>query len=236
MRVGTTILLLDGYCYQSYNWKRLRPLGDIQNILDLLEEYHCDEISIIRPIRQKDDENTLKKDIEIMGNIKSLTPISFGGGLRTKNHIDILHKLPIERLIFNSAFCNKDKDLLTYVKELFGHQAIQAIIPFKIEKNKLFIFNSSLNNFVFIEDFDLSFVNEWANEIILFDTLNEGLKDSFIHDILDMINIEKSKLIISGGIGQKDIALAKKQKLASVLLDNKTLHNEFSIKDYKNAK
>ncbi len=236
MRIGTNILLLNGYCYQSYNWERLRPLGHIQNILDLLEEYNCDEISIIRPIRQNDDENALKKDIETLKTIKSLTPISFGGGLRTKEHIEILHKLPIERLIFNSAFCTKDKELLAYAKELFGHQAIQAILPFKIEENKLFIFNSSLNDFIFIEDFDLSFVNEWANEIILFDTLKEGLKDSFTHDILDMIDIEKSKLIISGGIGQKDIALAKKQKLASVLLDNKTLHNEFSMKDYKNAK
>ena len=65
MRIGTSIILIDGYCYQSYNWKIMRPLGQLQNAIDSLEEYQCDEISIIRPIRDMDDTESFKKECRV---------------------------------------------------------------------------------------------------------------------------------------------------------------------------
>ena len=44
MRIGSTVLLIDRLCVQSYGWSRLRPLGVLQGVIDSLEEYHCDEV------------------------------------------------------------------------------------------------------------------------------------------------------------------------------------------------
>ena len=33
MRIGSTVLLYNGYCYNSYNWNFLRPLGKLNGIL-----------------------------------------------------------------------------------------------------------------------------------------------------------------------------------------------------------
>lgn len=235
MRIGATIILLDGYCYQSYNWKKMRPLGHLQSIIDSLEEYECDEVSIIRPIRKSDTLSSYMTDINIISNINCMTPLSFGGGLRSLENIKLLHNLPIERLIFSSIFFNKDIELINYATELFGHQSMQCLIPFKIENNLVEIFISDKNIFLPIKEIDFKFINKYANEIILYDTNNEGMHNQFEESICDLINIEKEKIIISGGIGKESITFAKNNHLASTIIDNKVLHNEYSIKGYKNA-
>lgn len=235
MRIGSSIIFLNGYCYQSYGWNLMRPLGRLQNVIDFLEAYQCDEIAIIRPIRDIDTMESFEKDINELLNLNCATPLSFGGGLRTIKHIDMLHNLPIERLMFSSSFIHKEVDLIKYATGLYGHQAIQCVLPFTYEDEKLSIFSSKLNKFVPFESIDIEFIQMYANEIILLDTKSEGLSNKFDSRILKDIKIDNAKLIISGGIGKEDIALGKKSAIASVIIDNKVLHSEYSIKGYKNA-
>ena len=54
MRIGATVLLYNEVAYQSYGWGLLRPLGNLQTVVDFLQDYQVDEISIIRPIKQDD--------------------------------------------------------------------------------------------------------------------------------------------------------------------------------------
>ena len=229
MRVGAVVLLYNGFCYQSYNWKVKRPLGELQGVIDSLEEYECDEIAIIRPVRDDDSFEVFKKDIEIIKSLKSMTPLSFGGGVRTMEHLKLLHKLPIERLIFTSSFLNKDEKLIKYAQNLYGRQAIQCLLPM----GKDGVFNPQNNSYISLKDFD--FIDNYANEVILFDTENEGVEDSFNSEILKSITIKNNKLILSGGIGKKTIKSAKKSGIASVLIENRVLYTEYSLKGYKNV-
>ena len=104
MRVGSMVLLSEQHCVQSYEWGLMRPLGNFQSVLDSLEEYCCDEVAIIRPVRSNDSFKNFQRDIETLQKLKTMTPISFGGGIRTKEHLNILQGLPIERLVFSSMF------------------------------------------------------------------------------------------------------------------------------------
>ena len=235
MRVGASIILINGLCYQSYNWNKMRPLGKLQNIIDSLEAYQCDEIAIIRPIRELDTIELLKEDIEVVKKINCMTPLCFGGGLRSVEHIKLLKNLPIERLIFSTAFIHKNIEMLEYARNLFGHQAIQCLLPLLIENNTIKVFVSEMNKYISISALDFEFINKYANEVILIDIQNEGMHNKFEESICEMIEIKNEKLILSGGIGMKNIKWAKQQDIASVLIDNKVLHNEYSIKDYKNA-
>lgn len=235
MRIGASILLIDGYCYQSYSWNKFRPLGELQSIIDSLESYQCDEIVIVRPIRQNSSLESFTKDIKIIENIKSMTPLSFGGGLRDIKNIDLLHNLPIERLIFSSSFIDKEFDVIKYATKLYGHQAIQCVLPFRIENNNLEVFSSSKDKFISADKIDFAMIDNLANEIILLDTINEGTDNSFDINIFNHININMEKLIISGGISKKIINYSKEKKVASVIIENKVLHSEYSIKGYKNV-
>lgn len=235
MRVGSTVLLNKQVSIQSYHWNTFRPLGRLQAVLDSLEEYHCDEVAIIRPVRDNDTLSDYEIDIAALRSIKSMTPISFGGGIRTSAHLDILKDLPIERLIFSSAFIEKDRDLIRLGTSLFGHQAIQCLLPLKFIDKELCVYSSCKSAYIPFSELDADFIEELANEIILVDTHNEGAANQFDWELVEATPFLNSKLIISGGIGKETIQIAKERNIASVLIDNKVLHQEYSIMSYKNA-
>lgn len=235
MRIGSTVLLSDQLCIQSYEWIMKRPLGRIQGVIDSLEEYQCDEVAIIRPVRENDSFDNYREDIKIVKELSSMTPISFGGGVRTLDHLKLLQDLPIERLIFSSAFLEKNEKLILAAKNLFGHQAIQCLLPVTIKGGETWAYNSSIGNYIPLASIDTKFIDELANEIILFDTTHEGMSNSFDWSLLKEVPFDLKKIIISGGIGKEDVQKAKVKGIASVLIDNKILHQEYSISGYKHA-
>jgi cyclase len=235
MRIGATVLLYEQQCIQSYGWSVFRPFGKLQGILDSLEEYQCDEVAIIRPVRKCDNLERFKQDVNVLQSLKSMTPISFGGGIRSIEHLNCLRVLPIERLVFSSAFINKDKCLITAAIDLFGHQAIQCILPLCFRNGLLCVYESATSEYVPIEQLDCSFIDFYANEIVLIDIVNEGRSNSFNWELLDALPFANNKLVISGGIGSDCIKHARENLLASVLIDNKILHSEFSISSLKHA-
>lgn len=235
MRIGSTVLLRGKKCIQSYCWEYFRPLGSLQGVIDSLEEYQCDEIAIIRPVRNDDSLDLFKEDLSELQKLKTMTPVSFGGGIRSVEHLQYLTDLPIERLVFSSAFLDENKELICMAKNLFGHQAIQCLLPLVRKEEGIFVYYSSLSKYIPIKEINIDFINEFANEIILVDAKNEGQGNKFDWSLIDGIPFEPKKLIISGGIGKNCIHKAYKKELASVLIDNKVLHKEYSIAGFKDA-
>ena len=235
MRIGSTVLLKDQLCVQSYEWNTIRPLGALQGVLDSLEEYQCDEVAIIRPVRQNDTLKSFQRDIQVIKALKTMTPISFGGGIRSLEHISLLKGLPIERIIFSSAFLEKQTELITLAKDLFGHQAIKCLLPVSVQKGEVHVYHSSAGRYIPLSTVDTQFIDELANEIVLFDTDHEGCSDQFDWSIIEEVPFAAEKLILCGGVGKKTPCIARQNNIASVLIDNKVLHQEYSILEYKNA-
>ncbi len=93
MRIGASFILIEGYCYQSYQWKYMRPLGKLSHVLNFLDKYEVDEVCITRPIRKNDNPSTLINDFQQVKSSLSNSPISIGGGLRSIKHIKDLWSL-----------------------------------------------------------------------------------------------------------------------------------------------
>ena len=203
-RIGALILFINGKCYQSFGWKQFRPLGDLETAINILDEYEVDEITIIRPVRDNLDFN-FKKDCEEISKINSNTPITFGGGIRKKSDLKILRQLPIERICLNTSFLTNKINLIKKIKSDYGKQALVCVLPAKLEKNILMIFNSKKNKFFPISKYKLDLYRDYINEYLIIDILNEGSEDKFNFEILEKLNIERNKLIISGGTGPKVI-------------------------------
>ncbi|PJC86304.1 hypothetical protein CSW98_08785 [Vibrio sp. HA2012] len=235
MRIGATVLLSEQQCVQSYEWNRVRPLGSLQGVLDSLEEYHCDEVTIIRPVRHDDTLLQFQQDIEVITALKTMTPISFGGGIRSVEHLKLFKDLPIERLVFSSAFLEKNRNLIVMANELFGRQAIQCLLPVAYRGSDVVVYHCSQRRFIPFSEIDIEFIDELANEVVLFDILHEGSRDKFDWALLEGVPFPFGKLIISGGVGEKTLHIARQKNLASVLIDNKVLHQEYSISGYKHA-
>ncbi|MFK7993551.1 MAG: HisA/HisF-related TIM barrel protein [Granulosicoccus sp.] len=235
MRLGSTVLLSNQLCVQSYNWNHFRPLGKLQTVVDELEHFECDEIAIIRPVRQHDTFQSYANDVITLKALHSMTPISFGGGIRSQWHLELIYGLPIERLIFSSAFLAKNESLIESAIGRFGRQSIQCMIPVFMHDNEVFVFNCSTGKKQSLKRYDFNFISDYANEVILYDCAREGQRDCFDFRILENIDIEASRLVISGGIGADSRKKADDCRVASILIDNKTLHREYSVAGYRYA-
>jgi phosphoribosylformimino-5-aminoimidazole carboxamide ribonucleotide (ProFAR) isomerase len=233
MRVGASIILHEGRCIQSYGWKLFRPLGSLKSVMDSLEEYECDEVAIIRPIRNSDNKNSFLKDINVLSRLQSMTPISFGGGIRSIQHLEYLKNLPIERLILSSSFIDKDTKFMKKAINLFGKQAIQCLLPITYVNKEFFIYHCSKNKLIPLNNIKTSFIDNYANEIIIYDIDNDGFNENFNDEIVNNLPFSNKKIVLTGGIRKDSINWARKKDFASVLIDNKVLHNEFSVKGYK---
>ena len=229
MRVGTTLLFKDGYCYQSYGWNMLRPLGALQNALKHLDKYELDEICIIRPVR--DDDKNYLQDLKFLREAKSSTPLAFGGGIRDLNEIDLLEGMPVERFVVSSVLFNKNTTLIERLHAKYGEQSIVGFIPFSLTK-QLRVFNSKENCFQSPQSLNISALG-LCDEVVLHDCDSEGDYAGFKIEVVSALGIDKSKLIFSGGVSgmlKNDESIPFKPK--SILIDNKVLHRENSKKAY----
>lgn len=235
MRVGATVLLRNQECWQSYGWSLKRPLGSLQGVIDALDEYECDEISVIRPIRENEQPESFLNDVQVLKRTLSSTPMSFGGGIRTVHQVALLEGMPIERVVLTSAFLNCNTALLENIKCTFGRQSIQCLLPCVMKDGRNFIYYPEARKYVSIECINKDFFARYANEIIIYDLENEGMNDKFNRDLLHGLPFSVQETVLSGGIGIETLKWAKSQGVAACLIDNRVLHSEFSIKGYKRA-
>ncbi len=230
MRIGASFILIEGYCYQSYQWKFLRPLGRLSHVLSFLDKYEVDEICITRPIRKVDSSSTLLNDFEQVKLSLSNSPISIGGGIRSLKHLKALSELPVERIHFSHAFLARKENIINQSINLYGKQAIVATLPVKLKDKDLLVYDCAKATFRILDSNVLDFINESADEVMLIDVQNEGIDDKFNFRILEQLNINNEKLIISGGLGHKTIKQAKDLGIASCLIENRILQKENYIK------
>lgn len=223
----------NGVAVQSYGWNLLRPLGGLQNVLDSLDEYECDEITVIRYSRSEDDAGALNSDVDVLANCTTLSPLSFGGGVRSLGDLERIRRLPVERIVFSSAALEGNYSLLEEAAALFGHQAIQCLIPIAFSGRDVKVYVSSQNKFIGIEEVDFQRLDKLCNELILYDTRADGFDDNFSFEMLRSIEFPLSRIIITGGVGPDVIKQARLEGLAAVSIDNRVLHREYSILEAK---
>lgn len=210
-----------------------RPLGSLQRAISSLDEYECDEIAIILPLRTNISAQLPTQDLEIIRDLDTTTPVSFGGGIRSVKDLEHIRNLPIERLMISSAMIEENWQLMEKLKETYGSQALQTVLPVRKCGDIISVFHSARNRFVELNTLNMNLLSEYSNEIIIYDVDADGNLDSFNFDILKFIDIEKNKIVITGGVGAEVINKAKTYGITSCLIDNRTLHSEYSIAKYK---
>lgn len=226
MRVGASLLLKNGFCYQSYRWQFLRPLGSLQNAVRMLEERQVDDISIIRYCRDKQNQADFESDLELISNLDCTTPLAFGGGIRDSEALRMVHQLPVERILLSSIYFEKNNLLVEEAISIFGKQALIAVLPYRVHNNKIEYYHCRGQKF---GNCDLDFIDSYANEVMLYNTDQEGLAFLDVPDVRHLFPFEHSKLILSGGINHGYIKKMRKLDFAALCIDNSALHHEFNF-------
>ena len=235
MRIGALVLLRDGLAVQSYGWEVIRGLGRLQGVLDALDDYGCDEVAVIRPVRAQDTDTALAKDIAALERCSTMTPLSFGGGIRCARQLSLLQGLPVERLVLSSAFLERDDTLIEQASQTFGKQAIQCLLPVRRNGTHLEVFCPARGGFRLLTGESMTRIEALCNELILLDMTHEGTANSFDFTLLDAAGFPPERTLLSGGIGEQTIARAREARVAAVLLDNRMLHREHATLGYRHG-
>ena len=207
--------------------------GNLQRVINALDSYECDEISIILPQRGDMSLSSMGSDLEVLRNMNSSSPMSIGGGIRSFSDLEYLSYLPVERFMLSTAMIAKNWKLVEKLRQNFGAQAIQCVLPIKNVSDNIFIYNSMEQKFIPVEELDIELIKEVSNEVIVYDTRADGLYDAFNFESLSRLNLNMNKTIITGGIGERTIKSAVDIGLAACLVDNRVLHREYSINELK---
>ena len=232
MRIGAIVLLQGLHCVQSYEWKTIRPLGDLQGVVTALDSYCVDEIAIINILRG--NKVKIQSNLEQVKKLRTSSPISIGGGIRSIDKLTQLSDLPVERIVFSSALLDESFDLLDQTALVFGRQSVQGLLPFKKQSTGAYHFyNSRSCIFEPIKENLWKEINKRVNELIFYDVSSEGSSCGFDFNVFSGINIPIDKIILARGVGKSEILEARKRGFAAVLIENRILHKENSIRDYQ---
>ncbi len=233
LRIGASVLFRDGNCWQSTGWSYRRPLGDLQLAVSMLDAYEVDEISVIRPVRGDDRPEHLQRDFAQLRDLRCATPVAVGGGLRRPEDLSLAATAPVERLVLSSAFSTRDTAMVEAAAKRFGHQAVLALLPMRLQEDRLEILDCAADSFRPLVSSDIDFALTHANEVVLADVDGEGVPDAFNPRLFERSGLPPARTVVTGGVGRGTIGWARSVGLAAVHIENRVLHRECSVREYR---
>ena len=235
-RLIGVITVLDGWAVQSMGYKKYLPLGKPSVVAKNLDNWGADEIfiqSIDRSI------NKMGPDLSLLNTISKLslsTPITYGGGISSLEDAVQAIRIGCERISIDALIQQNQKELENISLKL-GSQAIVASIPVIVLKKNLFWFdyvnNQKKDNF---DELEQLVSKHLISEIILIDKDNEGFKDSFQEEIIDLFPLKNVPIILFGGITEKSQIknFFNRENISSVAIGNSLNYKEHMIQNHKN--
>ena len=169
-------------------------------------------------------------DINILRGVQSSTPITFGGGIRNFESLNLLKGLPFERFTVTTLLFSEDISLLESIVRIHGNQALVGLVPFKYINDDLRVFCPVENKFVEILKLNKRAL-DLCDEVVFYDTSCEGLNNGFNEKVIFDFGMNVEKCVLSGGAAHL-IGKFKKHivRPSSILIENKVLHTEYSKK------
>ena len=235
-RIIPCLDIKNGRTVKGVNFLNLRDAGDPVALAKQYAENGADELVFLDISATLESRSTT---IEMVRNVAEQIDIPFtvGGGVSTKEGVELLLKSGADKVGVNSAAI-KRPELINELSKAFGNQCIVVAIDAKEVNGKWLV---HLAGGTIPTELDLF---EWAKEVetrgageILFTSMNnDGVKTGFANEALaqlsETVNIP---IIASGGAGnmQHFVDVFKDGKADAALAASVFHFGEIEIKDLK---
>ena len=200
MRVISSVIVHGNKAVQSVEWQIARPLGSVRSVLEAMDRYELDEILLLNARR----DSVGDEDFAFLAEMRDadiMTPLAVGGGVRTFARFEEIYRYGIERVCLTSALLLEQRALLQRIQSVIGLQGVVGFLPYKSIEGEVWVFNPAANGFTKLTSSMLSFFDEFCDEIIFHNVLEDGRRSSLDPQVLlDSIAVEKAGVILSGGI------------------------------------
>lgn len=235
-RIIPCLDIKNGRTVKGVNFLNLRDAGDPVALAKQYAENGADELVFLDISATLESRSTT---IEMVRNVAEQidTPFTVGGGVSTRDGVELLLKSGADKVCVNSAAI-KRPELINELSKAFGNQCIVVAIDAKEVDGKWLV---HLAGGTIPTELDLF---EWAKEVetrgageILFTSMNnDGVKRGFANEALaqlsETVNIP---IIASGGAGtmRHFVDVFKEGKADAALAASVFHFGEIAIKDLK---
>ena len=126
------VILLDGTeAFKTLRFRRRIHLGDPVNIVSLFSAFSVDELVLLdigASVRERHVDFDLVREIASEAH----TPFSFGGGIRTLDHISTLLSLGAEKVVLSSVVY-EDPEFVAEAVRTFGSSSVTVCIDVGVD-------------------------------------------------------------------------------------------------------
>ena len=246
-RLIPVLFIKNGLIVRSEGFSYHQNIGNIINEAQRYNEWDVDELIYIDISRDK--EYDLRRDDlkvksysfieEIINKISKVCfmPLSFGGGIRNIEDVDMRIKNGADKIVLNTGAFT-DPKLISTVAHKYGAQCVVMSVDYKIIHDEpiLYIENGSKNTGISVIDWVKECENRHAGEIFLHSIDRDGAANGYdIETINKVCSLTKLPIIACGGAGDlfDFVDLAKCSPVSAIAAGN-IFH--FTERSYPRAK
>ena len=213
MKVIPAIDLLDGKCVRLKQGKRDQCTIYSDNPINLIDKFKEDGVSLVHVVDLNGAFDGVMKNMGIISELAKRVEIQVGGGIRSKEQIDLLRKNGIKRIIVG-----------TKIMELKKYEIIGAL-DFKDGK-------IATRGWVELQDFSLDDVLEGLKEVIVTDISKDGMLNGPNIQLIKKIQKRGPKVIASGGIRNiEDLKRLKEIGASGAIIGKAFYEGKISLKE-----
>lgn len=190
----------------SFQYNKFKLIGNPVSQAKIFEAQHADQLILLNIDKQIDENNNTIINLLNEFSKKIFMPLTFGGGIRKINIIELLLKSGADKICINSIAIKNDK-FVSEASKIFGKQCIVVSIDFKFNGKFYEVYENGGKNPTGLD------VIEWskkiqelgAGEIILSDINLDGTGEGLNLDVSKTVsNNLEIPVIISSGCGKAE--------------------------------
>lgn len=235
-RIIPCLDIKDSRTVKGVNFVDLVDAGDPVELAKYYSENGADELVFLDITATKEDRRTFAKLVdEISENIN--IPFTVGGGIKTKEDVEILLKNGADKVSINS-YAVSNPDFINELASNFGSQCIVVAIDAKFIDNDWYVYlvGGRIKTEIKLFNWAKEVEKRGAGEILFTSMDHDGTKNGFackaLEELSQKVNIP---IIASGGAGKIEHfnKVFKSGNIDAVLAASVFHFNEIGLKELK---
>ena len=235
-RLIGVVSIYDGIAVQSFNFKKILPLGNPKILIENLDRWYTDEIIINDFSLSKKNKSPNFKLIKELGETTNNTPLVYSGGIRNAEDAVKIINMGFERIIIDSLYFYKPSEIIEISKNI-GSQAVIISLPLDLKKKIIYHYNYITHKKIRLDLEKLKNFKNFFSEILLIDYKNEGSDGGFNIKLLkNFLNVTKNTPVLTfGGISKSNQIenILKHNMVQGVCIGNSLNYKEISVQNHK---
>lgn len=236
-RLIGVVVVRDGWAVQSLGYRRYRPLGRPEVLVENLDRWGADEILVLSINRTR---HKLGPDFDVLRRIGRFgigTPLIYGGGISSVADAVAVIQLGADRICVDAMLHDAPREIITIAHHV-GAQAVVPVFPMALSEGVVQWYDYRNRSMAPMSDEVLEVLEaESASEVLLVDWQNDGGRGSLLDKMVGEFPSKKVRQIAFGGLvdNEQVRSVLSSPRVSAIAIGNSLNYREIAISGLKHS-